>query len=151
MEILMNFVYKLTHEYIVEKELETGEKICDIKLLGFFATCERCKEVIAYYTNQPGFRAFPDDFVVEKVEADMDDFNEVVGDFKSSVFYLSHEWCDDDYDYISHLGYYSSHKNAHKAMALYQMESDFQKHLDGFCVDEYKIDKCEWTQGFFTY
>ena len=147
----MNYVYKLTHERTLETELENDEKICDIKLLGFFTTDEDCKKMIPLYLKQPGFKVFPDDFVVEKVEADIDDFNEVLGDFKSSVFYLSHEWHDGRYDHVSSLGYYSSKKNAQKAMMFYQMSADFHEHIDGFCIDEYEIDKCEWAEGFFSY
>ncbi len=146
----MKCAYKLQHKRFIETDSE-GDKICDTNLLGFFSSEENYKTAIAFYLKLPGFKDFPDDFVVEKVEADVDDYNENVGEFASSVFYLSHEWYDDEYDYVSCLGYYSSMKNAEKSQALYQLEPEYIAHPEGFCIDEYKIDEREWTEGFFTY
>jgi len=146
----MKYGYKLEHKKFVELD-EDNEKVFNTKSLGFFSSEEKCKDVIPKYLEQPGFKDHPNGFVIEKVEADIDDFNEVAGDFKSSVFYLSHEWYDGEYDHVSRLGYYSTQQKAEKAQALYSLEPEFIDHPDGFCIDEYALNERGWTEGFFTY
>jgi len=147
----MRFAYKLEHKRIAEVDNETGEKIPCTKLLGFFPSEEKCKEIIPLYLNQPGFKDFPDDFVIEKIEADVDDYNKTAGEFDTSVFYLSHEYYDGEYDHISNLGYYSTQKLAEQAKKRYELEPELIAYPDGFCIDECKIGKREWKEGFFTY
>ena len=151
MGALMRFAYKFVHKHTVEIEPATGESIHSTCLLGFFSSEIKCKEAIPYYLKQPGFKDYPDDFVIEEVEADIDDFNDNGGEFESIVFYLSHEYYDGEYDYVTDLGYYSSRQLAEKALIKYQADSDLAKHPDGFCINECKIDKREWLEGFFTY
>ena len=147
----MKFVYKLEHKRIAEINDDTGEKIPCTKLLGFFPSEEKCKEIIPLYLDQPGFRDYPDDFIIEKIEADVDDYNGTAGEFNASVFYLSHEYYDGVYDHISHPGYYSTQKLAEQAQQRYQLEPEFIAYPDGFCIAEYKIGKREWKEGFFAF
>ena len=147
----MKFAYKLEHKRTVEIDDKTGEIISCTILLGFFSSEERCKEIIPQYLEQPGFKDYPNDFVIKRVEADVDDFNEIAGEFESSVFYLSHEYYDGEFDHISDLGYYSTQLLAEKAQIKYQVEPDLIGYPDGFCITEYEIDESEWKEGFFTY
>lgn len=148
----MNFAYKLEHKRLLEIDSD-GDRVCATKLLGFFSSEEKCRAVVSDYLKLPGFKDYPDDFVTEKVSADIDDYNYNIGDFGSSVFYLEHEWYDGEYDYVTGLGYYSSMKAAENATALYRLETEFSEHPDGFAVGEFKIDKREsgWEEGFSTY
>ncbi len=149
MKTQMVKVYEMVHRRTVEIEKNTGENICDTKLLGFFSDYKKCQDAIAYYITQPGFKEYPEDFIIEEIEADIDDYCKVSGSFEKYVYYLSHEWYDGQYDYIRDLGYYSTNAKAKYAESLYRLESDLIEHQEGFCVDEYEIDKMEWTEGFF--
>lgn len=146
----MKTAYKLEHKRVIDDDFNVDE-VYETKLLGFFSSEEKCRKAICNYLEQPGFKDYPEDFVIEKVEANIDDFNDIAGDFNSSIFYLAHEWYDGEYDHISHLGYYSSIEKATRAKLLYLLEPEYKKFPDGFSIDEYTINKCEWQDGFFTY
>ena len=145
---VMKYAYKFEHKRIIEVSKENGEKIYNTKLLGFFQSEEKCKELIPEYLKQPGFRDHPDDFVIEEVEADVNDFNDVPGEFKSSVFHLTHEWYDGEFDYVTDLGSYSAEELARKAKIEYQLDPDYIDHPDGFCISKYIIGEHEWAEGF---
>lgn len=145
----MKLVYKLTHERLVEIDPKTGERITNTKLLGFFSSEDKCHEAVDYYLTQMGFKDYPDDFIIEIVEADIDDYNQASGQFGNYVYFLSHEYFDGEYDYISDLGYYSTRQKAKKAMERNLKEPDFLNHKDGFCIDKYLINEKEWQEGFF--
>lgn len=144
----MKSVFLLLHKHVLEYDLETGEAICDTKLLGGFSSKEKCEDVIPYYLKQPGFKDWPDEFEIEEVYADMDEFSDVVGEFTDTVFYLSHEWYDGEYDYITQLGFYSSFQKAKNAESAFKKDSCFAEHPDGFEIGEIIIDKTGWTEGF---
>lgn len=148
---VMKFVYKLEHKRLVEVEDKTREKIHDTKSLGFFKSEEECNEIISLYLDQPGFKDYPDSFFVEKIEADINDFNDISGEFGSSFFQLWHEWYDGEYDHISNLGYYSTKELAEKALINYQLDPEFIDHPDSFDICECEIGLRGWTEGFFTY
>lgn len=147
----MRYIYKLTHRKLVETGVETSEKIYDTKLLGFFSSRKKCKEIIPLYLEQPGFKDYPDDFCIEKIEADVDEYNEIPGEFGDYVFFVSHEWYDGEYDYISNLGYYSTLGKAEEAKEMYKRAPELIDYPDGFCIDAYKINKREWKEGFFSW
>jgi len=144
----VEFVFELGHKRVVEMDRETGEKIHNTKLLGFFSSEEECRNVIPLYLQQPGFKNYPEDFVIKKVEADIDDFNDVIGDFKSLLFYSSHEYYDGEFDYITDLGYYSTYQKAKKSQLKYKREPEFSEHPDGFYIASFKIGRRGWTAGF---
>lgn len=142
----MKVIYELLHERVVQ--MVDDEKICDTKRLGFFSTEERCKKAINYYVKKPGFNKYPDGFVMNKIEADIDDYNEILGEFDDKVYYLSHEWYDGEYDYVTNIGYYSTQCKAENAKTLMQFDEEFIEHQEGFVVDEYTINEMEWREGF---
>jgi hypothetical protein len=146
----MRIVYRLEHNCIVEIDEKTNEEIHDTKLLGFFKSKIECEEIIPLYSNQPGFIDHPESFAIVEIEANVDDYNECVGEFGSSVYYLSHEFYDGTYDHVSRLGYYSDYLAAEKALKRYQQEPEFSDKQEGFYIAECKIGKREWTEGFFT-
>ena len=67
------------------------------------------------------------------------------------MFYLAHEYFAGEYDNVSDLGYYSTYENAEKSLSEYRENPEFINYPDGFSIDEYEIDKPEWTEGFFTF
>ena len=81
----------------------------------------------------------------------MDDFNEEAGEFCQYVYYLTHEWYDGEYDYVTTMGCYSSLEKAKEAEQNYRLDPDLVDHPEGFCIDKYEIDKMEWKEGFFTW
>ena len=54
-----------------------------------------------------------------------DDYNDSVGEFDVSVFYLSHEYYNGKYDIISDLGYYSTRKSAEDSLSRYLIENEY--------------------------
>ena len=149
--LIMQSVYELTHKRFIEIDDETGDKIYDTKLLGFFSSLKKCQEMIPLYLEQPGFREFPEDFHINEIVADVNDYNNVPGEFEGFVYFLSHEWYDGEFDYVSVLGYYSTHQKAEEAKQKYRYDPELMQHPEGFCVDNYKINKREWTEGFFSW
>ena len=149
----MQHIFKFFHQRNVEHDENTGERISNTLFLGFFSSEEKCKELIPNYIKQPGFKDYPDDFIIEKEEADVDDFNDIAGNFDSMVFYLYHEWYDGKYDNITDLGCYSTRELAEKAMENYRNKDPmFTEKPDDFLIDEFIIDKdvC-WEDGFYTW
>lgn len=147
----MKKAYKLVHKHLAGISIISKEKIYDTKILGFFSSEEKCKEAIQLYKSQPGFKRHLKSFFIEEVEADINCFNDIPGDFDKNVYFLSHEWYDGKYDYVSYLGYYSTKQKAEEAKKTYRTDSDFVEHPEGFEIGEFEIDEREWTEGYFTY
>ena len=146
----MNKTYMLIHKRLVERHSDS-ENVYSTMLLGFFSSDTKCEEAIQYYLKKPGFKDYPDDFKIKTVYADVDDFNGIVGNFVKSVFYLSHEYNDSGYDYVSNLGFYSSEERAVAALKRYKAGDEYVNCPDGFSIDKYEIDHTEWNEGFFVY
>ena len=68
----MKYVYKLQHTRKVE---DVYEGVTDTKFIGFFSTKKKATETIEKYKQFEGFRDYPDDFMIEKVELDFDDYD----------------------------------------------------------------------------
>lgn len=136
------------HKRWIETD-ENGDEISSGKLLGFFSSQSECENAKREYIKQPGFRDYPDCFIVEKVYADVDDYNDDVGDFDGHVYYLAHEWFDGTYDHITEFGCYSTEDKAKQAQKTYQFDADLIDHPNGWSIDDYVINKRWWTEGFF--
>lgn len=65
----MEYVYMLKHSRPVE------EGVTDDKLIGFYSSMDKVNIVIERYKLIAGYKDYPDDFVVEKIEVDFDDFD----------------------------------------------------------------------------
>lgn len=142
----LKVIYMLTHSRSVEEDVH------DTKLIGFYSSRQNAEKVIKRYKSITGFCDYPEDFVIEEWEANVDDFNDICGDFKYTVFYLAHEYYDGvEYDYVTDIGVYSTLKKAERAMSKYRKLPQFKEYTDGFSIDEYEIDKDHWTEGFDTY
>lgn len=148
---MAKYVYELRHIRLVQIDKRTGQKIYDTKILGFFSSEEKCEEMISLYLEQPGFKEYPDNFMINEIKADVDAYNDILGEFDTYVYFLSHEWYDGEYDYISYLGYYSDLQKAEEAEQKYCREPELVEHPEGFCIDRYEINRRKWTEGFFSY
>ena len=62
-------VYLLSHSRLV-----CEPDIFDTKDIGFYSTKEKAKQVIEEYKMLPGFRDYPNDFVIEEMDFDDYDF-----------------------------------------------------------------------------
>jgi hypothetical protein len=67
-----------------------------------------------------------------------------------SVFLLEHFYEDEEYDIVTTIGVYSSNYKAQQAIEKLKKLNKFKDHPDDFIIEEYEIDKDEWTEGFFT-
>jgi len=65
----MEQVYMLTHARPVE------EGVTDDILIGFYSSADKAGEVIERYKLITGFKDYPDNFIVEEMEVDFDDFD----------------------------------------------------------------------------
>ena len=68
----------------------------------------------------------------------------------NSVFVLQHSYELEDRDEVKFIGVYSSELEAQKAISRLSNESGFKEKIDGFCIDEYELNKDHWTSGFAT-
>ncbi|MEW6643854.1 MAG: hypothetical protein AB1586_25325 [Pseudomonadota bacterium] len=68
-----------------------------------------------------------------------------------SVFLLWHvRELPDDADEVKLLGVYSSALKAEEARAGASTLPGFRDYLEGFSIDEYRIDEVKWSEGFLT-
>ena len=67
------YVYRLQHRKKVEPD-ENGW-VYDSKLIGYFSTRQKALKTIQRYKTMTGFKDYPDDFVIEKLEVDFDDYD----------------------------------------------------------------------------
>lgn len=68
----------------------------------------------------------------------------------STVFVLQHEYERDGVDNVKFIGVYSTHQNAEAAVERMRLQPGFSSYPDGFCIDEYELDRDHWVEGFFT-
>jgi len=69
----------------------------------------------------------------------------------SSVFVLQHVHSfDQGEEDVKLIGVYSSRDNAQNAIKRLRESPGFCENPDGFCIDEYQLDKDQWVEGFVT-
>ena len=55
---------------------------------------------------------------------------------------------DEDNEDVKMIGIFSNRENANIAIQKLKLQPGFRDHLDGFSIDEYELDKEEWSEGF---
>ena len=55
---------------------------------------------------------------------------------------------DEDNEDVKMIGIFSNRENANIAIQKLKLQPGFRDHLDGFSIDEYELDKAEWSEGF---
>ena len=65
----MKYVYYLEHIHKISNDNESA------KLLGIFSTEENAKKAINKYKKLPGFKDFPDDFIIDKYQINETEWN----------------------------------------------------------------------------
>ena len=67
------------------------------------------------------------------------------------IFFLQHNYEDDEYEIVTDIATYSSLEKAEEAVKKFRENPKFKDYPDGFNIDRYKIDESEWGEGFFTW
>ena len=65
-----------------------------------------------------------------------------------SVFVLQHQYEQWGHDCVKFIGVYSTHQEAKKAVKRLRLQAGFCDWPEGFCIDEYPMDRDHWTEGF---
>jgi len=68
----------------------------------------------------------------------------------NSVFILQHSYELEDCDEIKFIGLYSTKTEAKNAINRLSNQDGFKYKIDGFEIDEYELNKDNWTEGFVT-
>lgn len=128
-------IYKLHHAYTMESGCITS------KMIGFYSSKLKAEKKILEYQNKPGFCEKPNDFFIKKF---------LVKDFTKKIYWLTFSFedkkgCDDDIT----IGVYSSIDRAKKNRINYIKDNKLNKNIDGLCIEEYVLNKDEWTTGYF--
>ena len=67
----------------------------------------------------------------------------------AGVFVLQHVHTrDDDTEDVKFIGVYSTRENAQAAIARLSAAPGFSETPNGFHIDEYQVDKDQWTAGY---
>lgn len=70
---------------------------------------------------------------------------------EKTVFVLQHvARADEDDEDVKLIGTYSTRGSAEAAIARLREQPGFSAYPNGFCIDEYELDKDHWTEGFFS-
>lgn len=75
----MRYVYELLHKRIDGEPID-GQLVYNSWHLGYFSDREKAETAISQYENLPGFRSYPNNFVIIKLK-----MNQFLKDFKSEV------------------------------------------------------------------
>ena len=146
-------VFYLTHI----REFSDGA--INTKGIGFFKTEDECREVILSLLDQPGFRDYPNDFVIDE--------REVIGSedttMLSKVYHVTHECeCDDEDEdeaaegyvtFVTDIGVYATLELAEEAVRIAELDPKFANAIlsdvaTGFCIDECPLGEVGWSEGF---
>lgn len=66
----------------------------------------------------------------------------------NSVFVVQHSYEVADRDEVKLIGVYRSRSDAEAAVARLATRPGFREHTSGFHIDEYRIGKDHWAEGF---
>jgi hypothetical protein len=69
----------------------------------------------------------------------------------ASVFVVHHVHSQEDgTEDVKFIGVYSSREKAQEAVARLGRQPGFVDAPDGFCIDEYQVDRDQWAEGYVT-
>ena len=131
-------LYELTHTYLMC--IENNKPIYETKLLGVFDDLNLIDEAILHYLKQPGFSEYVNNFCVRYLNICP------TGDtiFLAGYSHIG-EKISDDVDVI--FGYFDTEKEAQCELDSHKEYFSFYNDNE-FVVDEYLINRLEWTEGF---
>ncbi len=66
----------------------------------------------------------------------------------TSVYVVQHVHSRDGDDDVKFIGVYSSQEKADSAVTRLSRQAGFLETIDGFSVDEYHLDRDQWTEGY---
>lgn len=70
---------------------------------------------------------------------------------KPAVFLVQHSYeLNRDEDEVKIIGIFKTYAAAKKAVEKAKLLPGFKKHLNGFYIDEFQLNKIHWDEGFVT-
>lgn len=66
--MMSKYIYMLIHEYVID--CYSNKSIYTSKMLGYFESYEKAKIAIKEYLALPGFKNYPNNFKIKKIEVD---------------------------------------------------------------------------------
>lgn len=136
-------VYELSHWNKTENDVI--EKLAgDGKLLGFFSSRKKCKDIQKFYNRLPGFSQKPDGYEIRRwMVKDAEDQLD-------HVFFLEHEYSDERFDYYTKIGVYALESSAEfmRDQLISKKNSKYKGKVDGFTISKCILDHCEWSEGY---
>lgn len=69
----------------------------------------------------------------------------------SSVYLLQHCYEEDEFDWVTDLGIYTTNQKAIDALNRFKNLEKFLKYPDEFIISEYLLNENHWEEGFTTY
>ena len=57
---------------------------------------------------------------------------------------------EDGEDEVKMIGVYSTRENAESAVERLRLQPGFRDTPEGFCIDDYPVDKDHWAEGYVT-
>ena len=138
-------IYELVHMHKAETLADGRFHYGDWTMLGCFSSVERVAAAIEKYRGIPGFRDYPNGFVVfaHEVEA------------HAACVYLANVYIHDaeyEFEYSRNLGVLQNEGDAQRAVAAFRQDNSMQWEADGliaeWSVDQYILDEMHCTDGF---
>lgn len=142
-------VFLLSHSRKTE-----DDAIC-YKIIGIYSSLINAQKTIIDYKSIVGFKDYPNNFCIEEFE--ITSFNNECALSNHTVFFLQHEYSVREYEYITNIGMFFSHKDAKKYIDKLKEDISLQEQYnilfpDGeFSIANYIIDKNYWAEGFSEY
>lgn len=64
----------MEHIYLLKHSRKIDDECKETKIIGFFSVNQNAEEVIENYKKLPGFKDNPDDFIIEKIQINHNDW-----------------------------------------------------------------------------
>lgn len=135
-------VFELTHVF----QFDTDGVICAPKALGFYSSLDSARAAIDSYKAKPGFKDFPDGFVVRQRPV-VGTFTDII--FEALVYFHS---VDFEEEFSVELGLFAQLQDAENAVASFRKDNEDLFHQNTLCteaiVNTCRIDARQWDEGF---
>ena len=128
--------------FMLEHKREIDDVVILSSLIGFYTSKDIVDHTVNKYRMLEGYRDYPDDFLITEYE---------IAENVMQAFVVFHEYSDEEFDYPTLIGVFSTEEDAIKAQMVAIKEQPFAQYPDGFTIDNYELNKDFWTEGFFIY
>ena len=141
MKVTTMIIYQLNHSRMINRR----RKIVDWTEIGYFKSLHMAQKIQFQYAKElPGFKDYPNDFVITPFEVEGIDSNTK---YVYGVYYeIEHE----EYDDIGIIDIFSSIEKAEVKKIEYA-ESNPKIPLENISISQIILDANYWSDGFFIY